>query len=69
MYVMRCRGTVAAYSRKRNFLLIRPEGEERRIYCHRSEVVDDKSVEPGAAVEFTVTKQKANEARRVKLVA
>ena len=65
---MRCRGTVAAFSRKRNFLLIRPEGEERRIYCHRSEVVDETDVEPGAAVEYTVTKQRANEARRVRLV-
>jgi len=65
---MRQRGVIAAYSRKRNFLLIRPEGEERRLFCHRSEIPDLADPRPGTLVEFSICTKSANEARSVKLV-
>ena len=68
METTRCRGTVAALSRKRNFVLIRPDGDEMRVYCHRSEV-EHLEVREGLPVEFEVWKDSRHLARNVLVLA
>ena len=67
--VMRKRGVISAFSRKRNFLLIKPDGEERSVFCHHSDISkSDKAIEPGTKVEFMVSKGDCYEARKVKAI-
>ena len=68
MTANRIRGTVAALSRKRNFVLIRPDGEEMRVYCHRSEVEHGDAVKEGVTVEFDVWHDSRHLARNVQLL-
>lgn len=66
---MRKRGVISAFSRKRNFLLIKPDGEERSVFCHHSDLSkSDSIIQPGTKVEFMLYKADAYEARKVKAI-
>ena len=67
--IVRKRGIVSAFSRKRNFLLIKPDGEERSVFCHHSDLSKTgTTVKPGTKVEFMLSKNDCYEARKVKAV-
>jgi cold shock CspA family protein len=66
---VRKRGVVAAFSRKRNFLLIKPDGEDRSVFCHHSDLTaSDSVIKPGTKVEFMLFKADCYEARKVKAI-
>ena len=67
--IVRRRGIISAFSRKRNFLLIKPDGEERSVFCHHSDLSKSENpIEPGTKVEFILSKNDCYEARKVKAV-
>ena len=65
---MRQKGVVTYLSRKRNFVFIVPEGEERRVFCHRTEILGGRSVREGLPVEFEIRKRDRHVARRVRVL-
>jgi len=62
------RGIIASLSRKNSFVFIRPEGEERQIFCHCSEIETDEEIRHGLSVEFEYRKDDADQATKVRVV-
>lgn len=62
------RGIIASLSRKKNFVFIRPEGEQRQIFCHRSEIDTDDDIEHGLPVLFDYREDDTDQATNVRLL-
>ena len=66
---MRKRGTISAFSRKRNFLLIKPDGEDRSVFCHHSDLdTNEDNLITGTEVEFHLKRNDSYEATKVRVV-
>ena len=58
-------GTVIFVSRKGNYVFIKPQNSQERLFCHRSEFPDDKYIKEGVIISFRVRRDDKQQIKNV----